>query len=148
MAGIMLAFGILFIAFGSRESLWCVAVGVPLLTGSWFVARAQPGAESVNGWGTGFFGEVETSAGSIITKWVCVFIPLLPVRSFYVLDAKAGVSDFLPGFQQVTHYKLLPLPGLGLHWPSVRKTIFRTLFALAIVACAIMVFIAWALGQR
>gem|GEM_PF-4506278 len=108
--------------------------GIALLVAAWFSARAQAGAWSLNGFGTSFYGQIDCPEGSIHTKWLSVFfVPIVPVRSYHLFE----ISDV-----ETTHeehkatYKQARLPGFGLYWPSVEKSLVWTLiggFALILV---------------
>jgi len=122
--------GLALIGMGiGKSSLSMSFGGIALLVGSWFIARMQPGALWLQGVGTAFYGETELGTVKIHTKWLCFFVPLLPVRSFYVLTSEA----YLEGPHDIkAKFRHFPLPGLGLHWSSVGRTAVWGLLALLI----------------
>ncbi len=94
-------------------------VGMALLVVSWLLARIENGAESANGVGTGFFGDITTPDGRIMTKWITLFFPIFPVRSYRVVESELNQRS-LPTIN--INYTVIPLPGVGLYWPSVLQT--------------------------
>lgn len=128
------------------EGFWPLGVGVALLTGSWLLARVQPDIQSFVWMGTGLFGGIETPRGKIKTKWLCLVIPLLPVRSYYVISEMEDINWLVANLVAVLNFppspyevpcEVSPLPGLGLSWRSVGKTILWTLIALATVVAVV-----------
>ena len=64
---------------------------------------------------------------------VIFWIPILPVRSFYIFDTDMPTKTFLMGGSLTsTQYRLAPLPGLGICSRSVGKTVFWAVIALTI----------------
>ncbi len=132
----LLGIGAGAVIFGFIESLWLGAAGGAMIVGSWLLARIEPGAYRNAFIGTGYFGAIETSDGKIFTKWLYLVLPLLPVRSYHVLDERPGVSVLptwkgatVPNpYESVTHYALSPLPGLGIFWLSVLETVLWPVF--------------------
>ena len=105
--------------------------GLGWLCGAWFIARVHDGASCVNQCaGTKYFGKTEATNAVIFTKWIIFLLPLLPVRSFVVHGVNNVDRSFLT---TVTTYKLTRLPGIGLSWPSVRKTIGVTILLVALI---------------
>ena len=95
--------------------------GAALFVSSWIAARRDRDAWNMMGCGTNYYGEVQSPEGRIYTKWFCLFcIALLPVRSFYVF----GCTYHYPVCLNISVSLSPPLanPGLGLYWPSVRRT--------------------------
>lgn len=122
----------------AKQSPLRVAGGIGAVVVVLVGCRVLPGAESVNGIGTGLFGEVDTPDGVVMTKWVRLFLPLVPVRSYYVLHAGERVGTV---FSQERSYRLAPLPGLGLHWESVAGTALLSLVGAACIAIGIALFV-------
>ncbi len=118
-----------------KGSLSYVVASLGLITGSWFAAHAQPGAWSLNGCGTHFFGEAKDPMGTVETKWLCFFfVPVIPVLSYHVLKS----SDHLVSFgERERNLDLIAFSGLGLHWPSIRRTALGSSVG-AIVLCAVL----------
>jgi hypothetical protein len=85
-----------------------------LLFASWFLARVQRKASTIDGVGTKFFGRTSSADGPgyISTKWlVFIFLPIFPVRSFRIVET-------LP---QAT---MEPLKSLN--WEQVKETLWRS----------------------
>ena len=53
---------------------------------SWILGFKQKNIFSYNGVGTRLYGHAITEQGYITTKWLTCFFPLLPIRSYFVLD--------------------------------------------------------------
>jgi hypothetical protein len=125
--------GLVFVGINAASPKRIFA-GAALLVAVWFAARAQGGAWSLNGFGTSYYGQIDSPQGSIHTKWLSVFfVPTVPVRSYYLFE----ISDV-----ETTHdehkatYKQARLPGFGLYWPSVEKSLVWTfvgVFALILI---------------
>jgi hypothetical protein len=133
IAALGLVFGAVVIGDATSKEVEIPGIlgGAALLLGGWFAARYQNGASSVNNIGTGYFGGIDSTRGWIMTKWICVIIPVIPVRSYVVLSASEDSSDYT---STTTMYRTIALPGLGLWWPSVGKTILWTGVALGVIA--------------
>ncbi len=80
---------------------------VALLGGSWLLARAQDALLTVNGSGTVLYGRaaVPTGQGYVSTKWlVFAMIPLIPVRSYWV------INQYLNPRTKRQNFQMQPLP--------------------------------------
>lgn len=93
-----------------------VAVLAAVLGFSWWLARQATDFSSVRGVGTALYGRRVTHSGRIGTQWVTFGgVPLLPVRSYVVLEAGVPSREWI-GSVQTTKFRLRPLPGI--HWPQ------------------------------
>jgi hypothetical protein len=65
--------------------------------------QQRPLAQTLNGFGTTLYGErdYEPTGSYLTTLWiVCVWIPLVPLKSFRVRDDGPGDRTFLPGWSR------------------------------------------------
>jgi hypothetical protein len=94
-----------------------VAVLGALLGLAWLLAWKADGISSTNGMGTELFGRRMTSEGRVGTQWLTlVSIPLLPVRSYVILEIGETKSNWV-GTRETKHYRLRPLGRM--YWPQV-----------------------------
>lgn len=114
--------------------LGCTAV-------SWFLARIQNQTFTVDGIGTKFFGQSPSpdSRGYISTKWlVVVFVPILPVRSFQIIEE-------YPGGQHKTRYSINPLEELN--WAQIKETMWKSRVGYIIFTLLFISFGVWSFWE-
>jgi hypothetical protein len=126
--GVLLAVGI------NGASADRIFIALALLVAAWLCARAQRGSWSLNGFGTSFYGEIDSPYGTVHTKWLSIFfVPVVPVRSYYLFETSD--VETTPDEHKAT-YRQARFPGFGLYWPSVEKSLVWTVvggFALILV---------------
>jgi len=100
----------------TKPPLQIAAISIACIVVSWIFARFQKNMFTVNGVGTKLFGRspVPDSQGYISTKWLTLFIPLVPVRSYQIVGEYSNSQD-------KTHYSMMPLERLN--WKQVRETL-------------------------
>ena len=106
----------------------------PLLV-SWFFARIQRKAFTVDGVGTKFFGSSVSAnlRGYISTKWlVVVFVPILPVRSYQIIEEQ-------------TQAVISPLDQLD--WVQVKETIRQSKLGYGIILFVVIGMSLWSVWQ-
>jgi hypothetical protein len=108
---------------------------------SWFLARFQEQPFTVDGIGTKLFGRspAPDSRGYISTKWlVVVFLPLLPVRSYQIIDEQNTR-------QNQTRYLMKPLERL--HWEQIKETIWKSTLGYIVFILLLASFGIWSFRE-
>ena len=60
---------------------------------SWILGYLQKGTFSYNGIGTRLYGYEAAEQGYITTKWLTCVFPLLPIRSYFVMDTAQEICN-------------------------------------------------------
>ena len=87
---------------------------------SWILAYMQKSTFSYNGVGTRLYGHEVTEQGYITTKWLTCFFPLLPIRSYFVMDPAQEIYSY----EGRTQRDILHPIDTFLYFPQVLRTGF------------------------
>lgn len=94
-----------------------IAVLAAVLGIAWLLGWRADDISSVNGLGTELYGRRMTPEGRVGTQWLTfVSVPLLPIRSYVILEASESKSNWV-GTIQTKKYRLRPLGRI--YWPQV-----------------------------
>jgi hypothetical protein len=131
-----------FVRNVNQPSLLLILLLIPAcLALSWFLARLQDQPFTANGIGTSLVGRLPApgSRGYISTKWlVVVFLPLIPVRSYRVIDEQTDR-------QHQTRYLMEPLERL--HWEQVKATLWRWILGYIVFILLVLAFGLWSFRE-
>ena len=101
---------------------------------AWWMARKSHDFSSTNGMGTTFHGRRMTPLGRVGTQWLTlVGIPLLPVRSYVILEAGDEKANW-SGAIRTVQYRLRSLDGV--HWPQALPILVGVWVGLAALVTA------------
>jgi hypothetical protein len=87
---------------------------------AWILGYLQKNNFSYNGIGTQLYGHETTEDGYITTKWLTCFFPLLPIRSYIVMDS---VQEIYNLGEEAQHDFLHPIDTF-LYLPQILQTGF------------------------
>jgi len=87
---------------------------------AWILGYVQKNTFSLSGIGTRLYGRETFEQGHITTKWLTCFFPLLPIRSYFVMDNAHEIYNLEEGNQ---HNALQPMETF-LNLPQVLRTGF------------------------
>lgn len=131
-----------FVRNVNKPSIPLILLLIPAcLALSWVLARAQDQPFTMDGIGTKLVGRYPSpdSQGYISTKWlVVVFLPLIPVRSYQILDEQSS------GPFQI-RYILRPLEKL--HWEQIKGTLWKSLLGYIVFVLLLASFGIWAFRE-
>lgn len=121
--------------------------GLSLLLVVWLWARYSNGAKSINNLGLTFVGD--NMHGGIITKWITIVVPVIPVRSFIVVDPSNDedafnlIEKYREGPDKHLFFSIIPLPGIGIDWEAVSNTYVTGLviFVVIVVLASLQTFL-------
>jgi hypothetical protein len=90
------------------------------LIASWVLGYVQRNTFTYNGVGTRLYGHETTEQGYITTKWLTCVFPLLPIRSYFVMDPAQETYSL----EVQNQYDVLQPIDTFLYLPQVLRTGF------------------------